>query len=104
MIATTLVTRNTENTVPVRRTNFYKVTYLKKKVHCIFVAELNQEYEVMTSTEKGSDDLRMPELPVNLQDLFERSTMNIVTENKETDHQSDRDLEQTDIKKNKKLK
>lgn len=43
----------------------------------------------MTLTEKGSDDLRMPELPVNLQDLFERSTMNIVTENKETDHLSD---------------
>lgn len=43
----------------------------------------------MTLTEKGSDDRRMPELPVNLQDLFEWSTMNIVTENKETDHQSD---------------
>lgn len=57
------MTRNTENKV--RRTNFYNVTYLKKKVHCIFVAEVNQEYAVMTLTEKGSDDLRMPELPVN---------------------------------------
>lgn len=41
-------------------------------------------FEVMSLSEKGSDDLTMLQLPVLLQDLFKRSTVNKKAENNET--------------------
>lgn len=38
----------------------------------------------MSLSEKGSDDLTMLQLPVLLQDLFKRSTVNKKAENNET--------------------
>lgn len=82
LVAEYLVTKSTENKVPVRLMNLHNEETLLRKG--TFIAELNPEFEVMTLSEKGSGDSTMLELPIYLQDLFERSTVYVEEENKET--------------------